>query len=177
MVMLKKEIEMHFKLRPWLPTDVESLVRHANNPNIAKWLTNVFPHPYTEADGQSYIEMVRKATPATVFAIEIDGEAVGSIGVFKQTDVHEKNAEIGYWLSEKYWGNGVMPRAIAEICEYAFKTFDVVRLYARPFSTNVGSARVLEKAGFELEARLKNALYKNGAFMDELIYARWRSNV
>jgi RimJ/RimL family protein N-acetyltransferase len=110
--------------------------------------------------------------PQRVFAIEVNGEAVGSIGIFPQADIHEKSAEIGYWLSEKYWGNGIIPKAIKDIVDYGFKTFDIVRIYARPFSTNKGSQRVLEKAGFEPEARLKKALYKNGEYMDELIYSK-----
>lgn len=111
-------------------------------------------------------------SPQKVFAIEVNGEAAGSIGIFPQSDIHEKSAEIGYWLSEKYWGNGIMPGAIAEIVAYGFETFDIVRIYARPFSTNKDSQRVLEKAGFVLEARLKKALYKSGEYMDELIYSK-----
>ncbi|WP_298647985.1 GNAT family protein [uncultured Proteiniphilum sp.] len=163
---------MNYKLRDWKISDLESLVEHANNYNIAKWLTNQFPHPYTETDGRTYIEMVMKDCVTKVFAIDINGEAVGSIGIFPQADIHMKSAEIGYWLSEKYWGKGIMAKAIEEIVDYGFRTFDIVRIYARPFSTNIGSQRVLEKAGFKLEARLKKALYKSGEYLDELIYSK-----
>lgn len=162
---------MDYKLRNWKISDLDNLVEHANNNNIAKWLTNQFPHPYTETDGRAYIEIVAKDSVTKVFAIEINGEAVGSIGIFPQADIHMKSAEIGYWLSEKYWGKGIMAKAIAEIAEYGFNTFDIVRIYARPFSTNKGSQRALEKAGFKQEARLEKALYKNGEYMDELIYS------
>ncbi|WP_313381463.1 GNAT family protein [Proteiniphilum saccharofermentans] len=163
---------MNYKLRDWKISDAESVVKHANNYNIAKWLTNQFPYPYDKEAAETYINSVLADNPQKVFAIEVNGEAVGSIGIFPQSDIHEKSAEIGYWLSEKYWGNGIMPKAIAEIVDYGFKTFDIVRIYARPFSSNKGSQRVLEKAGFELEARLKKALYKNGEYMDELIYTK-----
>ncbi len=163
---------MNYKLRPWRLTDLESLVEHANNFNISCRLTNGFPYPYTKEDGIFFIKSVMNDNPARVFAIEIEGKAVGSIGIFPQSDIHEKNAEIGYWLSEKYWGNGIIPKAIIKIAEYGFDTFDIVRIFARPFSNNKGSQRALEKAGFELEARLKKALYKNGEYLDELIYSR-----
>lgn len=163
---------MEYKLRKWKLSDVESLVEHANNYNIAKWLTNHFPYPYTKNDGKVFIKSVSNDNRSIVFAIEIEGKAVGSIGLTLQSDIHEKNAELGYWLSEKYWGNGIMPKAITEVVDYGFKTFDIVRIFARPFSNNKGSQRVLEKAGFELEARLKKALYKNGAYLDELIYVK-----
>jgi len=163
---------MEMKLRKWNEADLDSLVKYANNKNIAKWLTNGFPHPYTQEDGKTYISMVTNDNPTKVFAIEVNSEAVGSIGIYPQSDIHEKNAEIGYWLAEAYWGQGIMTKAIQEIVEYGFRTFDLVRIFARPFSTNLKSQRVLEKAGFELEARLKKALFKNGEFMDELIYVK-----
>ena len=160
------------KLRKWDEADLDNLVKYANNPNVAKWFTNAFPHPYTHEDGKAYLSMIANDNPVKVFAIEVDGKAAGSIGIIPQTDVHEKNAEMGYWLAEEYWGKGIMLKAIQEIVDYGFQTLDIVRIFARPFSTNLKSQRVLEKAGFKLEARLKNALYKNGEFMDELIYAK-----
>jgi len=163
---------MDFKLRKWNDADLDSLVKYANNHNVAKWLTNGFPHPYRNENGKAFISMTSNDNPTKVFAIEVNGEAVGSIGIFPQTDIHEKSAEMGYWLAEEYWGKEIMTKAIQEIVEYGFQTFDIVRIFARPFSTNLGSHRVLEKAGFTLEAKLKNALFKNGEILDEFIYAK-----
>jgi RimJ/RimL family protein N-acetyltransferase len=165
---------MEFKLRKWRETDLDSLVKYANNRNIARWLTNAFPHPYTLEDGKAYLSMISADNPAKVFAIEVNGEAAGSIGIFPQSDIHGKSAETGYWLAETYWGLGIIPKALEEIVEYGFRTFDIVRIFARPFSTNLQSQRALEKAGFTLEARLQKALFKNEEFLDELIYAKFR---
>ena len=161
---------MNFTLRPFRDSDLPSLVKYANNYNIAKFLTNQFPHPYTDEDGRKFISSVANNNPVNVFAIEMNGEAVGAIGIFPQSDIHEKNAEMGYWLAEPFWGNGIITCAIGQIVEYGFKTFNITRIVARPFSINPASQRVLEKAGFTCEARLKNAVYKNGSYMDELIY-------
>ena len=165
---------MKFKLRKWENSDLESLVEHANNLNVAKWLTNQFPFPYTNEAGKSYLNMIENDSPTKVFAIEVEGKAVGSIGIFPQSDIHEKSAEIGYWLSEQYWRNGIMSKAIQEIVQYGFETFNIVRIFARPFSTNIGSQKVLEKAGFKLEAILKQALYKKGEYFDEYIYVKFK---
>ncbi|MDR2206070.1 MAG: GNAT family N-acetyltransferase [Flavobacteriaceae bacterium] len=165
---------MEFKLRKWNETDLESLIKYADNPNIAKWLTNRFPHPYTREDGKAYLAMIANDNPTRVFAIEVNGEAVGSIGIVLQSDIHEKNAEIGYWLAEEFWGHGIASKAVREITKYGFQTFDIVRMFARPFSTNEKSQRILENAGFSLEAKLKKAIFKNGEFIDELIYAKFR---
>jgi len=161
---------MNFTLRPFKDSDLTSLVKYANNYNIAKFLTNQFPHPYTDEDGRKFISSISNNNPVNVFAIEVNGEAAGAIGIFPQSDIHEKNAEMGYWLAEPFWGKGIITRAIGEIVEYGFKTFDIAQIFARPFSINPASQRVLEKAGFTCEARLKNAIYKNGNYMDELIY-------
>ena len=167
---------MNFTLRPFRDSDLQSLVKYANNYNIAKYLTNQFPHPYTDEDGRKFISSVANSSPVNVFTIEVNGEAAGAIGIFPQSDIHEKNAEMGYWLAEPFWGNGITTRAIVQIVEYGFKTFDITRIFARPFSINPASQRVLEKAGFICEARLKNAVYKNGMYMDELIYVKRKNS-
>jgi len=167
---------MNFTLRPFKDTDLTSLVKYANNYNIAKFLTNQFPHPYTDEDGRKFISSVSHNNPANVFSVVVNGEAAGAIGIFPQSDIHEKNAEMGYWLAEHFWGKGIITRAIEQIVEYGFKTFDITRIFSRPFSSNPTSQRVLEKAGFVCEARLKNAIYKNGSYFDELIYAKRRDN-
>lgn len=150
--------------------DADSLVKHANNFNIARFLTNGFPHPYTQEDAYNFLSVVSNTSPTTIMAIEVNDEAVGSIGLTPQTDIHCKNAELGYFISEDYWGRGIMTQAIKQMVDYGFSTFGVTRIFARPFGTNKASQRVLEKAGFELEARFKNAIYKYDEFMDELIY-------
>ena len=118
--------------------------------------------------------MATQSSPSTIFAIEVNGEAAGAIGVHPQKDIYCKNMEMGYWLAEPYWGNGIISKAISEMVDYAFKNFDVYRIYARPFGYNIASQKALEKAGFVLEARLEKTIFKNGEYVDELIYATRR---
>ena len=108
------------------------------------------------------------------YAITIDGRAVGSIGAFRQSNIHFRTAELGYYLAEKYWGKGVMTDAVRQLCEKIFSQTDIVRIYAEPFAYNTGSRRVLEKAGFQLEGILKNNAYKNGQVLDMALYALTR---
>lgn len=162
---------MDFKLRPWTLNDLDSLVKYADNWNIAKFLTDAFPHPYTNESGKFYIDLVSKNEPQTIFAIDVNGEAVGSIGIYLQSDVHKKNAELGYWLAEPFWGKGLVTQAVKKIVEYSFQTFEIERIFARPFGTNLASQNVLEKAGFKLEAHFEKTIFKNGEYLDELVYA------
>ena len=165
---------MTFTLRPWTPADVDSLVKYANNAAIARFMTDQFPHPYTRDDGSAFIQFATSNTPSKIFAIDVNGEAVGGIGIHPQTDIMRKNAELGYWLAEPFWGKGIITKAIGEMVDYAFRHLDIQRIFARPFGSNLASQRVLEKAGFTLEARLEKTFFKNGAYEDELIYARRR---
>jgi len=160
-----------FTLRPWKESDLDSLVKHANNRNVAKNMTDGFPHPYADANGKAFIEFANKDNPIHIFAIDVDGQAVGGIGIHPQEDIHKKNAELGYWLAEPFWGKGIMTDAIQQMVDFAFKTFDIDRVFARPFGTNLASQKVLEKSGFKLEGEFEKVLYKNGEYLDEVIYA------
>lgn len=162
---------MEFKIRPWHANDIESLAKYANNPNIAQNLTNQFPSPYNRENGESFIQMALSENPTLIFAIEVNGKASGAIGLHKERDIHIRNMELGYWLAEIYWGKGIMTEAVKRMVRYGFKTFSIDRIYARPFGTNLGSQKVLEKAGFKLEGRFDKVLYKNEKYLDELIYA------
>jgi len=158
-------------LRPWKPGDEESLVRHANSRAIWRNLRDAFPHPYTLADATRWIEIANPAKPITNFAIVVDGEAVGAIGLVLKNDVFRRSAEIGYWLGEEYWGRGIVTEAVRAVTDYAFTTFDLCRVFAGVFEWNPASMRVLEKAGYEFESRMKKSVTKDGETIDELIYA------
>ena len=161
---------MNFTLRPWEISDLESLVKYANNINIAKYLTNKFPHPYTEIDGKAFIEFANSEDTIHIFAIDIEGEAVGGIGIHPQSDIYEKNAEIGYWLAEPFWGNGIVSKAINEMLDFAFSTYDIDRVYGMTFQNNTGSQNALLKNNFVFEAHLKRTVFKNNEYLDEHIY-------
>jgi [ribosomal protein S5]-alanine N-acetyltransferase len=163
-------------LRPWVRGDEDALVKHANNFKIASYLTDAFPHPYTLQDAVSFLDKVIDQQPHQVFAIDLINEAIGAIGVFPQTGIHRKSAEIGYWLSELHWGKGFISESISLIIPYAFSTWDIHRLFARPFSNNPGSRKALEKTGFHLEAILKSSIMKNNQVLDECIYALIKSS-
>lgn len=162
---------MKFKLRTWEQSDLDDLVLFANNIDIAKNMTDQFPYPYTSGKGKMFIDFATSQKPTNIFAIEINGRASGGIGLHLQNDIYRKNAELGYWLGQPFWGNGIISRAIVQMVDYGFSTFDINRIFARPFGTNAASKKALEKSGFILEARFEKTIYKNGVFLDELIYA------
>lgn len=168
-----------FKLRQWRTQDAEALAQAANNPNISKNLRNTFPNPYTLEDAVWYINDSISNTEKEQlnYAIEVDGKAVGGIGVFVKEDVYEKSAELGYWLAEDYWRKGIMSRAVQKICKEAFVAFDIIRIFAEPFADNAGSRGVLEKARFVYEGTMRNAVFKNGEIHSYCMYSILREEI
>ncbi len=162
-----------FELRKWQLEDVADVAHYANNERIAANLRNIFPYPYVLADAEVYVgSCVEDDEERQICrAIVVDGHAVGSIGIFCGSDVYEKSAELGYWLAEEYWGQGIMTEAVKSICREAFEKFDIVRIYAEPFAYNTGSRRVLEKAEFALEGIMRRGVCKNGKIYDYCMYA------
>lgn len=162
---------MQIILRPWHIDDLNELVALANNKNIAQYMADVFPNPYSEEKGKAFIDFANSNPSSCIFAITINHKPVGSIGLHMQTDILRKNAEIGYWLGEEYWGKGIMQDAIKQMVDYGFANLDIVRIFARVFGNNLASQKVIEKARFKLEGKYEKTIYKNGEFLDELIYA------
>jgi ribosomal-protein-alanine N-acetyltransferase len=159
-------------LRAWRMADATSLVRHANNINVARHLRDRFPHPYTSRDAKAFLQFALGPGPQTNFAIEVGGEAAGGLGYVAGTDVERYSAEVGYWLGEMWWGRGIVSEALLLFTDYAFSSLRLLRLYALPFADNIASTRVLEKAGYSLEGRLRSSCVKYGDIRDQFIYAR-----
>ena len=162
-------------LRPWQAGDEEALVRHADSRKLWLNVRDRFPHPYTRKDAEDWLARRAEDTePVKQMAIEHAGEAVGGIGLMPREDVARFTCEVGYWLGEVVWGRGFAAEALRPFTDYAFEHFPFERLEAWVFSTNPGSVRVLEKAGYEYEATMRRSIFKDGQFLDCLVYVRFR---
>lgn len=158
-------------IRPWRAEDKSALVRHANNRKVWRNLRDRFPHPYAEADADAWLSRACAEAPATNFAIEVNREAAGGVGLVLGTDVARRSAEIGFWLGEPFWGRGIATAAVAAVTALAFERFDLCRLFAGVFEWNPASMRVLEKAGYTREGVLRRAVFKDGRQIDQVLYA------
>lgn len=166
----------HWRIRSYRPGDLAALLRHAGNRNVSIQLRDRFPYPYTLADGEQWIQRVTEQRPETDFAIATDVELIGGIGLELLGDVETGSAEVGYWLGQPFWNRGIATAALRVFCTWAFTEFDLVRLQACVFESNPASAHVLEKNGFTLEARLRQAVLKQGRRMDMLVYGLLRTS-
>jgi len=170
-------MNLDIQLTEWSETLLDKLVEYANNPHIAANMRDSFPHPFTEERGKAFIQYARTSETSKIKAVLYKGALAGSIGLHLQNDISRKNAELGYWLAEPFWGKGIMTEAVKSMTDWGFKHLDINRIFARPFGHNIASQKVLEKAGYQLEAQIKEGFFKNGRFVDELIYARRKSSI
>ena len=164
---------MNYILRKWRLSDAADLAAALNNEKVLNNLRDGLPYPYTEQDASDYISAMLCADETSTFAYAItrNDRAIGSIGAFRQSNIHRQTAELGYYLAEEYWGRGIMTEAIRQLCAIIFDTTDILRIYAEPFAYNTGSRRALEKAGFHYEGTMKNNAVKNGKILDMALYS------
>lgn len=170
---------MNCRIRKWELADAKDLAGALSNTKIQDNLRDGLPYPYTEQDGVDYISAMLSAdeNDTFAFAITVEGKVIGSIGVFRQGNIHRQTAEIGYYISEEYWGKGIMTEAIKQTCNYVFDKSDIIRIYAEPFAYNVASCKVLEKAGFQYEGTLRKNAVKNGKIIDMKMYSLLRNEI
>lgn len=159
------------KLRPLSVNDASAIASLADNIKIWNNVRDSLPNPYTMQDAWNFIAICESEDPALTFAIEYKGEFAGIVGLVKQYDVYRLNAELGFWLGERYWNKGIATEAVKLIVRYGFENLEIVRIYACVFDFNIGSRRVLEKAGFTLDAIFKNAIIKNNKIGNECRYS------
>jgi [ribosomal protein S5]-alanine N-acetyltransferase len=164
------------RLRTWRALDEQSLVENANSRAVWLNLRDRFPHPYTVVDARKWLSIVANESPVQHLAIEVDGEAAGGIGIELGSDVDRCSAEIGYWLGQRHWGRGIMSAALVHMTDYVWEHFPTIeRIFAVPYARNGASYRVLERAGYEMEGRLRRSAIKDGEVLDQFMYARVQS--
>lgn len=164
---------MKCRIRKWELSDAKDLAVALSNKKVQDNLRDGLPYPYTEQDGKEFISAMLSAdkNETFAFAIMVDDKVVGSIGIFRQGNIHSQTAELGYYIAEEYWGKGIMTEAVKQICEYVFGDSDIIRIYAEPFAYNIASCRVLEKVGFQYEGTLRSNAVKNGKVIDMKMYS------
>ena len=170
---------MNCKIRRWELSDARDLAAALSNKKIQDNLRDGLPYPYTEQDGKEFISAMLAANEndTFAFAITVNGKVIGSIGAFRQGNIHRQTAELGYYIAEEYWGKGIMTEAIKQLCDYVFSNTDIIRIYAEPFAYNIGSCRVLEKAGFQYEGTLRSNALKNGNVFDMKMYSKLKTDL
>jgi [ribosomal protein S5]-alanine N-acetyltransferase len=158
-------------IRDWQRSDEAALIAAADNRNVWRNLHHRFPHPYTQTDALQWFSWLAAMPEPTHWAVELDGAAIGGVGVDLGEGIYVKSGHLGYWLGEHYWGRGIMTAAVRAVSAYAMSRFGLARLEAPVFGWNPASMRVLEKAGFAREGILRKSVLKDGELIDQVLYA------
>lgn len=158
-------------VRSWKIDDAAGLAAGLNNRRVWLHLRDSVPHPYTVEDALAYLQRVIPSQSEHAVCIEVDGAVAGGMSIRFGSDVHRRTAELGYWLAEPLWARGIMTAAVRTFVPACFETVELDRIFATASSNNPASARVLEKAGFAFEGRLRKNAFKDGEVLDSLMYA------
>jgi ribosomal-protein-alanine N-acetyltransferase len=162
------------ELRPYRVDDAPRVAELRNHPGILANGFDATPNPYTLAAAEAFVAAQATKQPSENLAIWHKQELVGSIGLWRKEDVFRLSAGVGYWLGAPYWGQGLATEAIRQFTEYAFATFDVIRLEAGVFAFNQPSMRALEKNGYYLECIRRQAVVKHGQVQDDYVWVKLR---
>ena len=125
--------------------DAKTVAMLANDRRIAENTARI-PHPYREADAESFFASANTPAGDAQFLITLrDGTIMGACGLVLQ----DETPELGYWLGVPYWGKGYATEALHALIDYAFTDLGHAALQAGARVTNPASRRVLEKCGFQ----------------------------
>lgn len=160
-------------LRDFTSSDKTLLVEYLNNKLVTRYITAAIPQPYTFEDAQWWL--TTGCLEGHVKAIEYNGVFVGCISAKVGDFEYSRSAELGYWIAEKYWNNGIATKAISLFTQRLFSTTDLVRLFVSVVSVNKSSIQALKKNDFTHEGLLQKASYKDGEFFDECILSKLKT--
>lgn len=160
-------------LRDFTDNDIDSLVTILNNESVTQFLSTKIPSPYTPEDAKWWVSEGSKGD--LIKGISVNGQLAGCIGVTRGEFEYQKSGEVGYWVAQEFWRKGIASLALMQMSDYVFSNTDIVRLFASVFSGNAASMGLLLNCGFTQEAVLQKAIYKNGQFYNNHIFAKLRS--
>jgi RimJ/RimL family protein N-acetyltransferase len=160
-------------LRPFHLSDAEEVQRLAGDFRVAEPTANV-PHPYADGAAQEWIATHAKSfesRSSIVYAISLigSGRLAGTIALSQISATHSR-AELGYWIGFEYWAQGICSEAARGLIQYASNELGLTRIDCRCLARNIGSARVMEKAGFLREGHLVKHVNHRGQYEDILVY-------
>lgn len=138
-------------LRAWKLSDAEPLYKYAKNPKIgtaAGWA----PHESVEYS-REIIKDVLDSPNIYAVVLKETNEAIGSLGIITLRDsncreISKNECEVGYWIGEPFWGQGLIPEALNELLRHEFEDLGMSAVWCGYFDGNDKSKRVQEKCGF-----------------------------
>jgi ribosomal-protein-alanine N-acetyltransferase len=162
--------------KPLNTNDAQEIHNYASDENVSRFIG--WPLMKTLNETYDYIEeMLKRESAGThLYAsviLKSTQEIIGTAMIFN-FDREAKHAEIGYVFHSSHWGKGYGTETVALMNDFAFETLNLHKIHARVVDANIGSTRVLEKNGFELEGRLKDHYFIDEVYYDSLLFAKFQ---
>jgi RimJ/RimL family protein N-acetyltransferase len=164
---------VHMSLRDYQQADIDPIHQLLNNYAVSRFLSSRIPYPYSYEDAVWWVNTGSKQEVTRV--IEFNQQLAGIVGVIPGCFENQRCGELGYWLGQPFWGKGLATLAVKAMTSLIFTETAIVRLCAPIYGPNKASMRVAEKSGYRLEGIAKQAIFKDGEFYDEYIYARLKA--
>ena len=168
------------RLRPWRDTDLQSIVRACQDPDIVRW-TRV-PARYGEADARSFLLARYDAlhagstAPFAIVSADDDTQLLGSISLMRLAWQHARG-EVGYWLARDARGQGHVTRAVRLICRWGFDALGLERIDLLAGTGNAASQQVAQRSGFTREAILRSYMRGKGERQDMVAFGPLRDEL
>lgn len=163
-------------LRAWRPGDARDLARHADNPEIGRWMSDSFPTPYTLEIAEHWVTRGHIDFGGDNWAIALDDQAVGGCGIHQASGPQRCVAEVGWWLGQEHWGRGVGGRVAITLVKRAFDNPQIARVFAPIHAGNERSMGAARAAGFTQECVQCQSAVKNGEVIDRHIFVVLRAH-
>lgn len=160
------------RIRTLRDEDAEPIERYASDFDVAKTTTNI-PHPYPTGGGKQFVaQMKEKFEEGSILTFAIENqdtmELIGLISL--RVSEQFQHAEIGYWIGKPFWNKGYGTEAVGALLDFGFNVLNLHKIFARAFSTNPGSWRIMEKNGLTHEGTFKEHVYRWDEFHDLVFY-------
>lgn len=159
-------------LRQIRPKDIHQIFEGLSDQQVIKYYAVSFNSLEATEEQMKWYEGLWKNRTGIWWAISLKGEKelIGACGFNNYEEKHRK-VEIGYWLFPAFWQKGFASEAIKKILEFGFEQMQLQRMEAFVEEGNDSSSGMLEKLNFSYEGTMRHCEFKNGTFINVLIYA------
>ncbi|KAL6697025.1 acyl-CoA N-acyltransferase [Trichoderma pleuroticola] len=165
-------------IRRYRTSDAAAAVEGADTPLVSEYMSASFPSPYTIERAMEWIKIANEEGSLHFAICTVDSDVViGACGFDHLTGLECRTKVIGYWLSPKYWGQGIMTKVITSLSDWIFgQVPTLLRLEATVVEENRGSIKVLERAGYQQEGIKRMSVFKNGRISNTVLFGLTRND-
>ena len=163
-------------LRPVDKDDAPELATWINDPEVTRFL--LMYRPLAVGQEEEFLKRMHASETDLILGIvtRAEDQFIGVLGLH-QMDQRSRHAQLGITIGDKnYWGKGHGTEAVRLVVDHAFQTLNFNRVWLRVVEFNARAIRSYEKVGFRVEGRLRQQMFRDGRYWDEIVMAILRED-